>query len=147
MAHVRKSIRDNITTTLTGLATTGSNVFQTRFFALAEAKLPALCIYSRTEASEYSTMTVPRTVLHECEFTVEAYVKATSGVEDTIDAIGVEVAEALAADVTRSSLAKDTRVTDFAVDFNAEGDQPVGIATFTVIVDYATVENDMEAAI
>jgi len=74
-------------------------------------------------------------------------VKATSGVEDTIDAIGVEVAEALATDVTRGSLAKDTRVTDFAVDFNAEGDQPVGIATFTVIVDYATVENDMEAAI
>ena len=147
MAHVRKSIRDNITTTLTGLATTGLNVFQTRFFPLAETKLPALCIYSRTEASEYSTMTVPRTVLHECEFTVEAYVKATSGVEDTIDAIGVEVAEALAADVTRNSLAKDTRVTDFAVDFNAEGDQPVGIATFTVIVDYATLENDMEAAI
>ena len=44
MAHVRKLIRDNITTTLTGLTTTGSNVFQTRFFPLEDTKLPALCI-------------------------------------------------------------------------------------------------------
>lgn len=147
MAHVRKSIRENITTTLTGLATTGSNVYQTRFFPLAEAKLPALTIYSRSEASEYATITIPRTVMHEAEFVIEAYVKATSGVEDTIDAIAVEIAEALASDVTRSSLAKDTRVTDFAFDFNAEGDQPVGIATFTVVVDYVTLENDLEAAV
>jgi len=146
MPHVRKSIRDNITTTLTGLATTGSNVYQTRFFPLAEAKLPALTIYSRSETSDYATITIPRSVMHEAEFVVEAYVKATSGVEDTIDAIAVEIAEALASDVTRSSLAKDTRVTDFAFDFSGEGDQPVGIATFTVIVDYVTLENDLETA-
>ena len=91
MAHVRKSIRDNITTTLTGLATTGSNVYQTRFFPLAETKLPAICIYSKTESSEYATLTVPRSVMHECEFTVEAYVKATSGIEVTIDTIAVEI--------------------------------------------------------
>jgi len=147
MAHVRKSIRDNITTTLTGLATTGSNVYQTRFFPLAETKLPAICIYSKTESSEYATLTVPRSVMHECEFTVEAYVKATSGIEDTIDTIAVEISEALANDVTRGGYAKDTRVTEFSFDFNAEGEQPIGIATFTVAVDYATVENDLEAAI
>lgn len=146
MAHVRKSIRDNVTTTLTGLTTTGSNVYQTRFFPLAEAKLPALCIYSKSEVSEYVSITQPRTVLHSVEFMIEAYVKATSGVEDTIDAIGLEIGEALAADITRNNLAKDTRLTEFAVDFNADGDQPVGIATFTVMVDYATLENDLETA-
>ncbi len=146
MAHVRKSIRDNITTTLTGLTTTGANVFQTRFFPLAEAKLPALCVYSRSEDSEYLTMGEPRTVLHAVEFTVEAYVKGTSAVEDTIDTIAVEVAEALAVDTTRNGLAKDTQVTGFSVDFSADGDQPVGIATFTVAVQYATLETDLEVA-
>ena len=146
MAHVRKSIRDDIKTTLTGLATTGSNVFQTRFFPLAEAKLPALCIYSRAQTSEYATISEPRTVIHSCEFSVEAYVKGTSGVEDTIDTIAVEVAEALATDTTRGGLAKDTQVTDFSVDFSGDGEQPVGIASFTVVVQYATLENDLEAA-
>ena len=39
MAHVRKSIRDDVVSTLTGLTTTGTNVYQTRFYPLAEAKL------------------------------------------------------------------------------------------------------------
>jgi hypothetical protein len=146
MAHVRKSIRDNITTTLTGLATTGANVFQTRFFPLADAKLPAICIYSKSETSDYLTVTVPRTVLHQAEFTIEAYVKATSSVDDTLDAIALEITEALAADVTRNALAKDTQVLDFSADFNADGDQPVGVATFTVLVEYVTLENDLETA-
>ena len=88
----------------------------------------------------------PRTVLHAVEFTVEAYVKGTSAVEDTIDTIAVEVAEALAVDTTRNGLAKDTQVTGFSVDFSADGDQPVGIATFTVAVQYATLETDLEVA-
>lgn len=147
MAHVRESIRNQITSTLTGLGTTGSNVFKTRFFPLAEAKLPAICIYSRSERSEYATITIPRTVLHEVDFTVEAYVKAKADVENTIDDISVEVSEALATDVTRGGLAKDTRVTDFSFDFNAEGEQPIGIATFTIVVDYVTLENNLEAAV
>tara|TARA_R110000822_G_C15313081_1_gene493022 strand:- start:1631 stop:2074 length:444 start_codon:yes stop_codon:yes gene_type:complete len=147
MAHVRESIRNQITSTLTGLGTTGSNVFKTRFFPLAETKLPAICIYSRSERSEYATITIPRTVLHEVDFTVEAYVKAKADVENTIDDISVEVSEALATDVTRGGLAKDTRVIDFSFDFNAEGEQPIGIATFTIVVDYVTLENNLEAAV
>ena len=32
MAHKRTSIRNNVTTTLTGLTTTGSNVFESRIY-------------------------------------------------------------------------------------------------------------------
>ena len=34
MAHKRTSIRNNVTTTLTGLSTTGSNVFETRIYLM-----------------------------------------------------------------------------------------------------------------
>ena len=47
MAHVRKLIRDHITTSLTGLTTTGSNVFQTRFFPLEDTKLPR-CAFTQS---------------------------------------------------------------------------------------------------
>ena len=119
MAHVRESIRNNITTALTGLTTTGSNVFQTRFYPLAQAKLPALGIYCKSDSSEYETITTPRTVRHEAEFTVECYAKATANIEDTIDDICVEVREALYTDLTRGGNAKDTRVTDFSFDFKS----------------------------
>ena len=147
MAHVRKTIRDHITTTLTGLTTTGSNVFQTRLFPVEESKLPALCIYTKSEATEYATLTQSRTQIRELEVIVEAYVKGTANIDDTLDTIAVEVEEALASDVTRNSNAKDTRVTSVDIDFNGDAEQSVGVARFTVAVDYVTVEGDAETAV
>lgn len=146
MAHVRKSIRDNVTTTLTGLTTTGSRVFQTRLFPLATAKLPGLCIYTRSETTEYATVGRPRTQIRELEVLVEAYVKGTASLDSTLDTIAVEIEEALYTDVTRGGYAKDTQITSFEVDYDGEGDQSVGVARFTISVTYVTVENDIEAS-
>jgi len=146
MAHVRKSIRDNIKTTLTGLTTTGSRVYQTRLFPLATAKLPGLCIYTNSEVTDYSTISPPRTQIRQLEVMVEAYVKGTASLDDTIDTIAVEVEEALYADLTRGGNAKDTQVTGFDVEYDGDGDQSVGVARFTIAVTYVTVENDIEAA-
>ena len=41
MAHIRKTIREQIVTTVTGLSTTGSNVYETRYFPLETGNLPA----------------------------------------------------------------------------------------------------------
>mgnify|MGYP003133919975 FL=1 len=147
MAHVRKLIRDNITTTLTGLSTTGSNVFQTRFYPLAEAKLPALAIYTKSEASEYGTLKVPRTQIRTLDVTVEAYVAANSNADNTLDTIAVEIEEALATDLTRGGRAKETKVVSFDADFNGDGENPVGIGRFSIEVLYVTLENDVETAV
>lgn len=144
MAHVRQQIRENIGTTLTGLATTGSNVFETRLFPIGEAKLPAICIYTNSEEAEYSTITPPRSQMRELSVAVEFYVKATTNLDDTLDTIAVEIEEALATDLTRGGLAKDTKVTTFEADYTAEGEQSVGIGRFTVVVSYVTLENDIE---
>jgi hypothetical protein len=146
MAHVRKSIRDNVTTTLTGLTTTGSRVYQTRLFPLATAKLPGLCIYTKSETTEYATIGKPRTQIRELDVAVEAYVRGTSSIDDTLDAIAVEVEEALYTDITRGGYAKDTQINGFDVEYDGDGDQSVGVARFTISVTYVTVENDIEAA-
>ena len=147
MAHVRKLIRDNIKTTLTGLATTGSNVFQTRLFSLGEDKLPALCIYTSSEETEYGSITLPRTQIRTLDITVEAYVKGTSAIDDTLDTIAVEVEEALQTDVTRGGYAKKTDIVSFTTEYNGEGEQSVGIGGFTIRVTYVTIENDIENAV
>ena len=48
---------------------------------------------------------------------VEAYVKGTTGVDDTLDTIAVEVEEALTTDITRGGNAKDTKVTAFEASY------------------------------
>ena len=147
MAHVRKLIRDNITTTLTGLTTTGSNVFQTRLFSLTDAKLPAVCIYTRAEATEYSTLTPPRTQMRSLDVSIEFFVQATSALDNSLDQIALEIEEALATDLTRGGRAKDTQVTEFEADYNSDGEQSIGVGRLTVSVTYATLENDVEGAV
>jgi hypothetical protein len=144
MAHVRKLIRDDIETTLTGLATTGANVYQTRVYPIAEDRLPGLAIYTSTEATDYATITPPRTQVRTLTVSVDVYVKAVTAYDDTLDAICVEIEEALYTDRTRGGNAKDTRVTAFDSDFSGDGDQPVARATLNVEVDYVTLENNVE---
>lgn len=147
MSHVRKQIRDNIVTTLTGLATTGSKIYKTRVYSLADGKLPGLCIYTGSETMEASTLTRPRTKTRVLEVFVEAYASAVSNLDDALDQICVEVEEALALDVTRGGKAKDTVVTAAEIEFSGEGEKPVGVARLTVTVTYMTKENDVETAV
>ena len=147
MAHVRKQIRDNIVTTLTGLATTGSNVYRTRVYPLADNKLPGLAIYTDTEEIETVSITPPRTQMRALTVKVEAFVKSVSNFDDSLDTISEEIEQALAADVTRGGLAKDTTVTTFEAEFSGEGDQPVAVGRLTIRVDYATLENAVGTAV
>ncbi len=145
--HVRQSIRDNMVTALTGLTTTGANVFDTRFYPIGEDKLPALCVYLQDDDPEYLTIEKPRSVLHTAQFNVEAYVKSNSDPASTIDDIWVEVGEALETDITRGGYARDTQCLDVVVDQDADGDQPVMVAVIPVTVEYMVAETDAETAL
>lgn len=146
MSHVRKSIRDNIVTTLTGLTTTGSNVYRSRVYPLAANKLPGLTVYTKSEEIDYATNVRPRTLLRQLNVIIEAYVQALSDYDSQIDAIAVEIEEALYTDLTRGGFAKDTKVTAFEAEYSGDGDIPVASATFTVQVLYSTQESDAETA-
>jgi len=146
MAHVRKQIRDAVVTALTGLTTTGSNVFRSRIYPLEKTKLPCLCIFTRSETTEFDTMTISRSTQRNLDIAVEAYVSATANYDNTLDTIAVEVEEAIASDVTLGGLAKDAQVTAFEADFSGDGEQPVAVGRFTVAVQYRTAENDVETA-
>jgi len=147
MAHIRKLIRDDITTTLTGLTTTGSNIYQTRVYPLAENKLPGLAIYTSSESTEYATINPPRTQIRTLIVNVEIYVRGLTGYDNTLDQIALEIEEALYTDLTRGGYAKETRVTGFEAEFSGEGDEPVAYATMTIEVDYMTLENDLETSV
>lgn len=140
MTHIRNAIRDNITTSLTGLTTTASNVFQTRIYPLADAKLPGLAIYTMSEESEYQSISPPRTLHRKLEVVVEAYVKAVANYDDTLDTICAEVETALYTDLTRGGRAFDTRVLSFEADISDQGDQPMILGKLTVEVQYKSTE-------
>ena len=146
MAHVRKQIRDAIKTALTGLSTTGANCYQSRVFPFESTKLPALLIYTKSETTDFDTISLPRDVMRVLEINVEAYVQGTANYDNTLDQIAVEVEEAIAADVTLGGLTKDLQTVAFEADFTGDGEQTVAIGRFTISATYRTLENDVETA-
>ena len=149
MAHVRKSIRDNIVTAVTGLTTTAARVYRSRIYPLETAtNLPGLCVYTLREASEAATVGgSAHGMAREVDIVIEAYVRGTANYDNTLDTICVEVEEAVAADLTRGGNAKDTLLESTEFELSGEGDQPVAMARLTYRCLYRTAANDVETAI
>ena len=145
--HVRQQVREYFGTTLTGLTTTGSNVYESRVYTLQENTLPSLVIYTKSETSEPIVIGTDRLMSRELLVLVEAYCKATSNFDDTIDTISKEIEEAMAADRTLGGLAKDTYLESTEIEFNAEGEQPVGFATLTFLTNYYVQETNPDVAV
>lgn len=150
MAHVRKQIRDQFVTLLTAGATlVSSRVYATRVYPLTQAKLPAITVTIGSESSGLMTMgatmgskSLDRTV----DIAVSVYENATASLDSAIDAIAVQIEEAIGADFTLGGIAKESVLTSTSIDFSGETEQPVGIATLTFSVRYVTSLTDVETA-
>ena len=142
MAHARQTIREQVGTTLTGLTTTGSNVFQSRVYPLQESNLPALLIYTKEESSEAIVMGSNRVIERELTLAVEAYVKTNTNSDDTIDTIAEEVETAIGADSTLNNKAKDVFLVSTDINYVGEGENPVAVATLNFLVSYCTDETN-----
>ena len=144
--HIRQQIRQSIVSTLTGLTTTGTNVFTSRVYALPQVSLPALCIYTKDESTEYISMTIPRTLQRNLNLSVEIFVAANQNSDNTIDQICTEIEQAISNDVTISGKAKDTMITSVDIDFDGDGEVPVARATMNLLITYINEEGDAEVA-
>ncbi len=146
MSHLRQLIRNNVVTTLTGLTTTAGRIYRSRIHPLEQSKLPGLCIFTRSESTEYVTISPPRRQQRTLTLAVEIYAAGTSNLDNTLDTICKEVEEALYTDLTRGGYAKDTQVIAFEADFDGSGEQPVGVGLLTVQILYSDRENEVETA-
>ncbi len=145
--HVRQQIRERLGTVLTGLSTTGSNVFESRVYPLETASLPSLLIYTKSETSEPIVISTNRLMSRELELIVEVYVKQTSNFDDQVDKICKEVEVAISADTTLNGLAKDCFLQSTEIEYNTEGEQPLSYAVLTFLTNYYVQENAPDVAV
>lgn len=125
--HVRQQLREAIATALTGLTTTGANVFQSRVYAMQDTGLPGLVI--RTDADEVVERTIggaTRSITRDVSVVVQGMAKATANLDDTLDTIAKEVETALAAGVTVGGKVHHLRYERADITLAGEGEQPTG---------------------
>ena len=145
--HVRQQIREKVGTTLTGLTTTGSNIYESRVYPLEAGNLPALVVYTKNEESEPIVIGTNRLSSRNLSVIVEIYAKTTTNFDDTIDIISKEVEVAIAADTTLDGLTKDIYLESTEIEYNGEGEQPVGYATLTFLTNYYVQETNPDVAV
>lgn len=144
MAHQRKTIRDQVITYLTGLTTTGSNVFNSRVYPNEQSKLPLLNVYTLSESSELDAI---GRLLRSVDLVVEGFASANSSIENTLDTISKEVEEALAVDSTFNGTCKNHFISSTEVTLANEGSLPIGVVRMVFTVQYRTTQSDVEALI
>lgn len=127
--HMLQQLRDNAKASLTGLTTTGSNVFVNRSEdePLQDSELPALRIYLRESETEIKTIGVGRTYERKARLEVQACVKKLATFEDDIYLILKEVEIGMNSGTIGSKRADILSIT---IEDDAKGEKPVAVGHF-----------------
>jgi hypothetical protein len=145
MSHARQQIREAAAAAVTGLATTGSRVYQSRVIPLGEAKLPCLLVNTDDEDIEVTSYGSGVAGLgRSLMLTIRAVAKASANVDDTLDTMTAEVETALGSSTL--GLLKSLALEGIGIDFD-EAEKTVGIATLRYRAYYMTLANAPAAAL
>ena len=142
--HARQQIRDKLKATLTGLATTGANVFDSRVYP--HDALPSIAIYTLNEELGSESGLKQMRLLN---IVLEIRAKATSNLDNTLDTISAEVEAAIFAsgDTTLSGKCKDIDFDGVEIELSGDSEQPVGLMIMRFACLYRVDKTDVETLI
>jgi len=143
MPHVRKQIRDRAVVELTGLATTGLNIFASRIRKFQDSELPGLRIHTRNEVSERADM--DNNLHRKTELVIEAVAKQVDSIDDLLDTMAVEIETAIGQSNLNNLAIEAIELVSTNTEILDDANQPVGVATLVFTVQYFTIDNLPEA--
>jgi hypothetical protein len=135
MAHARQQIREAVAAALTGLASTGTRVFQSRMRPQDEASLPALLVTTNDEEITTSIGSVQTRLLG---VTVECIAQPSGAVDDVLDTIAEEVEIAMHNAGLFGGLVAGSELTSVSVSFTDELQKPCGALSMQYRFTYFT---------
>lgn len=142
MTHARDQIRDAVLAAVTGLTTTKKNAFASRVHPVNDNELPCALVFTRNEVSEPITLSPPRRIQRTLTVMVEGYVKATTGYDDKLDKIAVEVETAIYNNPSLKTLVRDIFLSGTEIKLLGEAEKPVAVVSMSFTAHYNTPEND-----
>lgn len=171
MSHVRQQIRDYAATLLvnfiydrfgivildrfnvelaarqtTGLLSTGT-LYKFRKYALDDAQLPALIVYTTNDVTSLATMG-SRTLSHNLELRVDVINKGSSvSIFENIESFCAELNSAIEADYSFNGLVKSCVLTQSDFSVNTTGEKAVGTGKMIFDVRYMTAINNCQVSI
>lgn len=134
MAHARRQIREAIAAVVTGLASTGSRVFQSRM--RAQEALPCLLVVTHDEQIERTGL--GDELERQVDVEITGVAKAAANVDDALDAIAEEVETAIGPNNALGGLVRATELRSLKTELDDELEQPVGLIRLAYRCTYFT---------
>lgn len=169
MAHLRKQIRDYVAILLTGYVydrfgivlldrsssriqpaddiIPNGSIYKSRHYAMDDAKLPAICVY--TESASSALVTIGERILeHTLELRVDIFNKGASGsIFENVEQFAADVVEAILSDDDMGGLVMDTTLISMDTDVNTQGERAIGMSELRFEVIYRTAINNCEVSV
>lgn len=146
--HLRRRIREAVAGAITGLATTGSRVYQSRVYPLEDADLPALRVTTLGETIDGWSVSAPRVQERHLRVSVEIVARAVADLDDTLDQAAKEVEVALAMPCAAlAGIAKSITLQSTDIELDGASQRPTGHAAMVFDVFYMTAENAPDVAL
>ncbi len=150
MTLASAQVKSALATRITGLASTGSRVFKSRAWPLAEADLPAWKVV--TQGEEITAMTVHDPVLqmHTLQIDLQGVAKAVDLLDDLLDTLALEACLVLfnppAAGDALTELEDRIQFEITGIERAMQGDAEavLGLVTLSVQVQFRTYRTDPE---
>jgi hypothetical protein len=151
MSHVRKQIRDALVTLLTGLASSGDRVYAGRVTPFAHGELPAVNVAVGNEEITAPSIHQPALLTRQLEITIECVTTLTDSSDDDLDAMALEVEDAIGLNSTTASLGGilngTLTPTGIAVERDDDAAVPIGRLTLTYSTAYEVYNDAADVAV
>lgn len=138
MPHARETIRSAVVTAVTGLTTTSTRVYESRYLPLGPSLSPSLCVYTRLDTPDYSAGVMqdrPRRVL---EVHVEGYCDGAD--QSVLDDMASEVEAAIFNNTALQGLVGSVSLGEQAMRVEGEGAELVSVIDMVFNITYSTAE-------
>lgn len=138
--HQRQVIGAKVRDLLLGKTAAGERVYLNRFLTLRNRELPAVLVYPLSEEVDpASATTAPRELTRRLELAIDGLVAAEEAADTAMNALALEIEQALAADPYLAGESGDLILTDTELAVDTVGDRLVGRVALTFEVTYRTM--------
>jgi len=148
--HVRRQIRESVVTLLTGLSTSGANIFANRLQRIDNTELPCLIVQTDREQINPTAVGMDAALERQLSLSVRALAKDNASFDDVIDGMIKEVEQAVNASIASSTLnglVKDFVLQSIDINYESTGEQPIAEAVMVFAVNYYTLANAPDVSI
>jgi len=140
LQHARARIRKLVAAKLTGLASTGDNVFPSRSFPLTREKLPSISVYTPEETVTSLTLATPVRLHREVSVFIEVHALQDAEVEDVLDTCALEIEVAMSQDFVLDEHQLSTQLQATTTQTLDDADVPIGVMRMIYLIPYSTTE-------